>query len=286
VSGLLRVVEPGPRATVQDLGRPGLAHLGVSRSGAADRGAHALAARLLGNAPSTAAVETTLGGLVVELSRSTWCVVTGPPVAVRVDGAEVGSHAPFLAPAGSRVSLGTPATGMRNHLAVRGGLATPVVLGSRSTDVFGGIGPRPLRPGDELEVGDPADAHQPGVDAVAAREVPDLVDLDVDPGPRRDWVDDDAWATLLRHEWRATPDSDRVGVRFDGPELTRIRTDELQSEGLVPGAVQLPASGRPIAFLADVPTTGGYPVVAVLRESALDRLAQVRPGTRVRFRRA
>jgi biotin-dependent carboxylase-like uncharacterized protein len=286
VSGQLRVVEPGPRATVQDLGRPGLAHLGVSRSGAADRGAHALAARLLGNDPSTAAIETTLGGLVVEVTRSTWCVVTGPPVPVRLDDAEVGSHARFLAPAGSRVSLGVPASGMRNHLAVRGGLATPVVLGSRSTDAFGGIGPPPLRPGDELPVGDPAHTDHPGVDAVAARDVPDLVDLDVDPGPRRAWVDDAAWATLLRHEWTATQDSDRVGVRFDGPELTRIRTDELPSEGLVPGAVQLPASGRPIAFLADVPTTGGYPVVGVLREAALDRLAQVRPGTRVRFRRA
>ena len=203
-----------------------------------------------------------------------------------VDGTEVGSHAPFLAPAGSRVSLGRPATGMRNHLAVRGGLATPVVLGSRSTDVLGGIGPPPLRAGDELHVGDPRDHNHPAVDVVAASPVPDLVELDVDPGPRRDWVDDTTWATLLRHEWVATPDSDRVGVRFDGPELTRIRTDELPSEGLVPGAVQLPASGRPITFLADVPTTGGYPVVAVLREGSLDRLAQVRPGTRVRLRNA
>jgi biotin-dependent carboxylase-like uncharacterized protein len=221
---------------------------------------------------------------VAEVTRSTWCVVTGPPVEVRVDGTEVGSHAPFLAHAGSRVSLGVPATGMRNYLAVRGGLASPLVLGSRSTDVLGGIGPSPLGPGDELPVGDPVDHHHPGVDVVAARPVPDLVVLDVDPGPRRDWVDDEAWATLLRHEWTATPDSDRVGVRFDGPELTRIRTDELPSEGLVPGAVQLPASGRPIVFLADVPTTGGYPVVAVLRAAALDRLAQVRPGTRVRLR--
>lgn len=280
----LRVVAPGPRASVQDLGRPGHAHLGVSRSGAADRGAHALAARLLGNDPATAAVECTLGGLVVEVTSATWCVVTGPPVEVRVEDRAVGSHAPFLAPAGSRVSIGAPATGMRSYLAVRGGLDIPRVLGSRSSDAFGGIGPGPLEPGDVLPIGSETAGDLPGVDIAPAGAVLDLVDLEIDPGPRRDWIDDDAWARLRSTAWVAGADSDRVGVRLDGEPLDRIRTGELPSEGLVPGAIQLPPSGRPVAFLADVPTTGGYPVVAVLRPESLDRLAQVRPGTRVRLR--
>ena len=280
----LIVLEPGGRTTVQDLGRPGHAHLGVGRSGAADQRAFALANRILGNNAGAAALETTLGGLVVRLGRGAWLAVTGPLVEVLLDGAPVGVRTAFYAPAGSEVRVGVPERGMRNYLAVRGGLAVHALLGSAACDTLGGIGNEPLRPGDELALGPvPAD-EVAGYDVFPAPEPPEVVELVVDPGPRADWFTAEAWPLLLHTTYVVTPDSDRIGVRLDGPPLPRARHDELPSEGLMQGAVQIPSVGTPVCFLADIPTTGGYPVLAVVRRGSLPDLAQARPGQPVRFR--
>ncbi|MCV2490692.1 biotin-dependent carboxyltransferase family protein [Geodermatophilus sp. YIM 151500] len=282
---MLTVLAPGPLATVQDRGRPGWASIGVPRSGAADRAAHDLANRLVGNAPDAATVEVTAGGLRVRAERAHLVAVTGAPAPLAVDGRTVPVNAPFTLPAGGELALGVPRSGLRSYLAVRGGVDVPPVLGSRSTDTLSGLGPEPLRAGQALAVGGLA-AEEPVVDVAPVAGPVDAPLLRVLPGPRRDWLEDDAWRALISQEWAVTADSDRVGLRLGGPVLRRARDGELPSEGLVPGALQVPPDGAPVLFLVDHPVTGGYPVLAVVATADLPAAAQLRPGDRLRFRSA
>ena len=276
----LEVLATGPLALVQDLGRPGYAHLGVPPSGALDVGALRLANRLAGNPEDAAGIETLLGGLSVRATASCTVAVTGPVVAVTVDGRDAGSHAAVALRAGQTLTIGTPARGLRCYLAVSGGIDGPAELGSRSRDVLSGIGPEPLATGAKVPLG-PVTGVPAGADVVVAPPSPDRLVVPVGLGPRDDWLADAAGG--LGVWWTVTAESNRVGLRLDGPPLRRARTGELPSEGVLTGAVQVPPNGLPVVFLADHPTTGGYPVVAVVRRGSLDALAQARPGTQVRL---
>ena len=279
----LVVLAPGAFATVQDLGRPGRAAIGVARSGALDREALRIANRLVGNAESAAGVEIVLGGFRARAERPTWVAVTGSHADLRVDGRAGYAYEPLLLSAGAELSIGIARAGARLVLAVRGGLTVPLSLGSASTDVLASLGPRPLRAGDRLTTG--TAAHPiPVVDSFPWSVPGSVVDVDLAPGPRADWFASDARRTLRDATWTVSSDADRVGIRLDGPALTRTRHDELASEGMRPGALQVPPHARPVVLLADGPVTGGYPVIAVVTDATLDRLAQVRPGDRVRFR--
>jgi biotin-dependent carboxylase-like uncharacterized protein len=284
---MIEIEDPGPRATVQDLGRPGYAALGVGRSGAADRGALRLANRLVGNPEHLAGLELTLGGLRARFHTTALVAVTGAPCPVSVDAAHVdaGMNAPFTVHAGESLRLGVPERGLRTYLAVRGGIDVPEVLGSRSTDTLSGIGPAlPVR-GSMLAVG-AASADFPNTDLAARREPAGDEPFGLLPGPRADWFGADAISVLTSSPYTVTAEADRVGARLDGPRLERARPGELRSEGMVRGALQVPPDGRPILFLADHPVTGGYPVIAVLRAADLDRAAQLRPGQDLSFRLA
>ena len=280
----LEVLETGPLALLEDLGRPGLAAYGVARSGAADRGSFLLGARLLGQGPAYAAVEVTYGGLAVRARGSVTVVVTGAPAPAMVDDRPAPHAAPFLLRAGQVLRLGPPPTGLRTYLSVRGGFAVRPVLGSRATDTLSGIGPPPLQPGDVLPVEPPV--GEPTVD-VAPVAVPTdgVVELRTVPGPRDDWLAEPL--DLEQQTWTVSARSNRVGLRLEGSPLTwhPDRTGvELPSEGVVRGAVQVPPGGQPVLFLADHPVTGGYPVVAVVIEADVDRAAQAVPGQGVQFR--
>jgi biotin-dependent carboxylase-like uncharacterized protein len=279
----LSVRHPGPLTTVQDLGRRGLAGIGVTRSGAADRGSLRLANRLVGNAEGLAALEVTLGGLEIEVLTPVLVAVTGAVCPLRVTGAPpLGHAAPGTLPAGALVRLGVPSTGLRTYLAVRGGIDVAPVLGSRSHDVLASLGPAPLRGGDLLAVG--ADPGTQLTAEVAPTHPPTSV-LRVWPGPRADWVDGGLRA-LTEAAWTVRPDSNRIGVRLHGVPLCRARAGELASEPLIEGAIQVPHDGHPIVMLADHPTTGGYPVLAVVDPTDLAAVAQARPGDTLRFRPA
>jgi len=280
---VLTVLATGPLATIQDGGRPGWASIGVTRSGAADRASAELANRLVGNDPSAAVVEVTAGGLRVRAERTVLVAVTGAPSALDVDGRAAPLDAPLTLAPGAVLSLGLPPVGLRCYLAVRGGVDAQPVLGSRSTDSLSGLGPAPLQDRDRLLIGTLA-AREPVVDVAPVRRPSSQPVLRVLPGPRRDWFDPGAWTALTTGEWTVTPDSDRVGLRLSGPALARRRDDELPSEGLVPGALQVPPDGSPVLFLTDHPVTGGYPVLAVVATPDLPAAAQLRPGDRVRFR--
>jgi len=280
----LFVVRPGPLTTVQDTGRPGLAHLGIGRSGAADRHSYRLANRLVGNREDDAALEATLGGLTVRAGHDLLIAITGAQCPITIGGIMYAANAPIALRAGQEAALGIPERGLRSYLAIRGGIRVPEILGSRSTDILSGIGPDPLLAGDVLPVG-PAYGASPDLDVAAVAEPAegDLT-LSIRVGPRDDWFTDAAIRDLLQARYEVTSESNRVGMRLSGPILERSRTDELPSEGMVAGALQVSPDGQPTLFLADHPVTGGYPVIAVVGRADLDRAAQARPGQNLRFR--
>ncbi|MEV6735013.1 biotin-dependent carboxyltransferase family protein [Streptomyces sp. NPDC051364] len=281
----LEVFRAGALTTVQDLGRPGYAHLGVPRSGALDTGAYALANRLLGNPPEAAALETTLDGVGLRALAPVTVAVTGAPCAVRVSGRAVAWGAPVWLRAGAELEVGRAESGVRSYVAVRGGFAVPPVLGSRSTDLLSGLGPPVLSAGTLLPVGPPGPDPLCGADALGAPGAPTELVLPLRLGPRADWFEPASIAALWRAEFRVSPESNRIGLRTEaGARLIRSRGGELPSEGMVLGAVQVPPDGLPVVFLADHPVTGGYPVVGVVPPGPpLNAAAQARPGVPVRF---
>lgn len=292
---VLEVLATGALSLVQDAGRPGWAHLGVTASGAADEGAYRAANRLVGNEPGAAAIESVLGGLVLRARGTVLVAVTGAPCSVVIE--RRAPRVPIVHPAGCSLVLhdgevlriGIPAEGLRTVLAVRGGIDVEPVLGSRSSDVLSGIGPPALAVGDTLCVGGDA-GEWPAADLLPA-----MIGwrpsrrLDVLRGPRDDLVGAPGWARLLEAEWVVSTASNRVGLRLhaaDGRGIEIAETERaavLPSEGMVVGAVQLPPGGEPVVFLRDHPVTGGYPVIAVLTSAAVDVAAQLRPGDVVGF---
>jgi KipI family sensor histidine kinase inhibitor len=285
----VEVMQPGPLTTVQDLGRAGLAHLGVPASGAADASSLRLANSLVGNEAGAACLEVTLGRLTLRFDSAAAIAVTGAPVPVIVGNEEFGTGTAVAVPAGSVLRLGAPATGLRSYVAIDGGIGIPPVLGSRSADCLSGLGPRPLRPGDWLPVERPRSplmkslrprprAIGPVVPAAGTPE------LRVIAGPRDDWFGAAALDVLAAASFVVTPASNRTGLRLSGPGLHRSRPGELPSEGMAAGSIQVTHEGQLILLLADRPTTGGYPVIAVVVAADLGLAAQLRPGQQVLFR--
>lgn len=280
---MLEILRTGPLALVQDLGRPGLAHLGVSPSGAADRRSHTLANRLVANPDDRATVEVTFGGFAARLRGGDVDIaVTGADADPTVDGIEFGTNSIQHVRDGQVIALGTPRAGLRSYLAVRGGMCVEPVLGSRSYDVMSAIGPAPLRTGDRLPIGDHTDDYPELDQAPVAAITGGIIELSVVPGPRDDWfVDPDA---LVHRVWVASDRSDRVGMRLVGRPLQHCYPDrQLPSEGTIRGAIQVPPNGLPVILGPDHPVTGGYPVVGVVIDEDVDRVAQVRPGQAVRL---
>jgi len=293
----LEVLAPGLQALVQDLGRPGLAHLGVSASGAADPRSLRAANRAVGNPVGAAAIEAVGGGLRLRARADVVVALAGADAdaVVHTSGdPDDARRAPlaraFGLRAGDELALGAPARGRRTYLAVRGGVDAPPVLGSRATDTLARLGPAALGPGgvpcgrgparavaaDDVGAPDPAALPAPG----------EVTTLPVMLGPHDDWFTADAVARLTSQEWRVTERSDRVGLRLDGVPLPRApetQGRELPSEGCVTGALQVPPDGLPVLFGVDHPLTGGYPVVAAVASTHLWLLGQLPPGALLRF---
>lgn len=300
------VMAPGPLTLIEDLGRRGSAHLGLSPSGALDRKSLMLANALLGNAPGAAGLEVLLGGLRLRFVTGASVAVTGAEGRVTVNGTDIDPYQAVRVPPGAVMAFAPPAFGIRYYLAVSGGIAAPELLGSCSADLLSGEGPPPLKAGDTLALArgngarcSPGAVNGPGAAATPTAQIPapevfrrvfrrapdpdSPITLRVDRGPRADWFDDGSLRRLTGQFWTMSPDSNRIGARLLGRPLRQNRTEELPSEGAVLGALQVPPSGLPTVFLADHPVTGGYPVIAVVRRADLDLLGQARPGQRIRF---
>ena len=267
---MIEVLAAGPLTTVQDSGRPGWAHLGVPPSGSADPQALALGNRLVGNDAGAAALEATLSGPRLRFRVTALVAVTGAETEA--------SNRPLEVGAGEVLEVGRFLNGVRAYVSVRGGIDVEPVLGSRSTDLLSGLGPPQLREGDVLPIGrEPPTAPQ--LDLAPPPPFPAEPTLRLLLGPRDDWFAPNA----LAGTWRVSPSSNRVGVRLEGPPIERIRHEELLSEGVVTGALQVPPSGQPILLLNDHPTTGGYPVLGVVHAEDLPLVGQLRPGQRLSF---
>jgi len=267
----IEVLAAGPLTTVQDRGRPGWAHIGVPPSGAVDSRALERGNRLVGNEPGAAALEATLIGPRLRFRA---------PALVALTGAV--SRGPFEVGAGEVLEIGPCRDGVRAYVSVRGGIDVEPVLGSRSTDLMSGLGPPPLQDGDLIAIG-PQPRDQPQAETEPPPPPVEPPVLRLLPGPRDDWFDSSALEALAQGLWQVGLSSNRVGVRLEGPPLHRARHDELLSEGLVTGAVQVPPSGAPILLLNDHPTTGGYPVIGVVHADDLPLVGQLRPRQRLRF---
>ncbi len=280
----IEVLRPGPLCTVQDRGRPGHASIGVGRSGAADLDSHDAANRLVGNTVDAATLEATMGGVRVRMRGSVVVAVTGASGHITVNGIAGAMYNTLYLADGDELTVTTPVSGLRSYIAARGGFDVAQFLGSRSTDTMSGLGPPPLAEGDVLAIGD-AQSEWPATELAPPPDRTGHVEVSVKLGPRQDWFTSEAHRILTSQVWTATSESNRVGVNLDGPTpLRRARNDELPSEGMVPGALQVPPSGKPVLFLTDHPVTGGYPVIAVVRDNDLPTTGQLRPGDSIRFR--
>jgi biotin-dependent carboxylase-like uncharacterized protein len=293
----LRVVKPGPFSTFQDLGRRGRGHQGVARSGAFDQHSHRLANRLVGNDLEAATIEILLGPCEFEATAEVIVSITGTEVPAMVGRyasttdlqdrdrwmriRDVSCNVAFALHAGEYLRIGSPSIGLCTYLSARGGFTVASVLGSRSYDSLGQIGPAPLRADDLLVIG-PSPTADAWFEVVPLRPPVDAIRIPLLLGPRHDWLSESALDSLELLTWTIDPASNRTGIRLAGPPLER-RQGELPSEAMIPGAVQLPPSGLPIVLGPDGGTTGGYPVTGVVPQSGLDSLAQRRPGQEVRF---
>lgn len=269
-------------ATVQDEGRYGLAHLGVSPSGAADQEAMHLANALLDNEGSCAVIELTLGGAEIRCWSDTQVAVTGADASLRCAGEQRPMNTATRMSAGDTIEIGVPSAGLHTYIAVSGGVDVPPVLGSRSTDTMSWLGPARIVTGTTLPIGAVRVGNRPRVPvSVPSQRLGRPLRLIL--GPRQNWFDPEAIAAIGSREYVVTPASNRAGIRLQGPTLQRCRQEELPSEGVVAGAVQVPPSGQPIVLFRDRSTTGGYPVIGVVVEEDLSIVAQRRPGSTVRF---
>jgi biotin-dependent carboxylase-like uncharacterized protein len=287
---VIAVLQPGLFTTIQDEGRPGFRAFGMPVGGALDSRAYALANLLAGNGPGAAAVEMTLRGATFRFERDAYVALAGADMRPELDGASVETWSAFPVRPGSVLSFSGVADGCRTYLAVRGGIDVPLVLGSRSTYAragVGGLAGRPLVRGDVLPVG----AAPPGTAAprrLAARFVPRRrreLSLRVLLGPQDDRFSREGLATFLGSVYTVTDRNDRMGYQLEGPAIRHADGPDIVSDGLLPGAVQVPGSGMPIVMMADCPTVGGYAKIAAVIGADLPELAQARRGDRVRFAR-
>lgn len=280
----VEVVRAGVCDLVMDQGRAGCGALGVPVGGAADPAALVAANRLAGNGDDAAGLEITLSGPCLRFPEGGVAALTGARFsAVRSSGARVRWNETLVLAPGETLELGAAEDGCRCWLALAGGLAVEPVLGSRSTFLpggFGGLCGRPLRAGDVLVTGGNSGrarllrGEPPGGGGPAP--------LRVVAGPQAALFDDSGLAAFFGSAFRVTPASDRRGLRLSGPALPPARS-ELPSQGVLPGAVQVPPDGQPIILGWDGPVTGGYPVIAGVIAVDWPRLAQLRPGDAVRF---
>jgi KipI family sensor histidine kinase inhibitor len=291
---VITVVKPGLLTTVQDEGRPGYRAFGMPVAGAIDRRAYRVVNLLAGNAPGAAALEMTLLGGTFRFEQDTVAAVCGAEMRAALDGEPVRTPSSFAVRAGATLVFASAAAGVRCYLGVRGGIDVPAALGSRSTYTragVGGLGGRPLEPGDVLPLGEAAppghSTPMPRLPYLAQDFLPagGEVRLRVLLGPQDDYFTPEGLATFFGSAYKVTNRNDRMGYQLEGPAVAHSRGPDIVSDALCPGAVQVPGSGMPIVMMADCQTTGGYAKLGYVIGPDLGKLAQARFGDRVRFER-
>lgn len=285
---IFHVDDPGLQILYQDLGRQGNGNLGVTTSGSADRASARTANAAVGNKRNATLLEN-LGGCTLTALAETVICVTGAEADVTVGGRPVPLATPIIVPSGAEVVVAPARLGIRTYIAVRGGLIADTELDSAATDMLSGLGPAPITAGETIAMSlvqpqsanalltNPLRVHKEGGTTTGT--------VRVVLGPRDDWFTDEAVEQFLSTTYTVTAESNRVGLRLDSPTpLSRARTEELPSEGMVAGSVQIPPSGQPVVFLRDHAVTGGYPVIATVINEDVDIATQLPPGGTLRFK--
>lgn len=278
------VLDPGLLTTVQDLGRTGFERHGVPPAGAADPLALRIGNLLLGNDEGAAALEVTLLGPRLRFEGDGWIAVTGADLGTRLNDADAPLWESIPVDDGDVLSFGEPKRGVRTYVVAAGGFDVPVVLGSRSTHLrakLGGLDGRALRAGDHLATMGGRARHR----RLPAGLVPtyDSAPLRVVLGPQEDRFTVEGIRTFVSCPYEVRSDSDRMGVRLQGPRIDHVGEADIISEPVCTGAIQVPANGQPIVLLVDRQTTGGYAKIGTVISADLPRLGQARPGDRVTF---
>jgi len=287
-SGLsLTVEDPGLLTTVQDLGRWGAQHYGVSVSGAMDRVSLRIANRLVGNRDQFAALEVTMAGPTIVFNTENQVAVSGAEFVIRLDDYLVSSDTLLTIHSGQRLSFGTRLSGARAYIAVAGGLDVEPVMGSCATHLpskRGGLDGRPLRRGDDLRVGSfRGESIRPGSKLRWGRRFTGGTKVRVILGPQAEWFSPDSIDTLCSQRYRVGLTSDRMGYRMEGASIYRQFATEMLSQAVSIGSIQVPPSGELIVAMADCQTTGGYPKIATVISADLHRLGQLGPGDWLEF---
>lgn len=284
--GVLYIVKPGLLTTVQDLGRPGHQESGVPVAGPMDRFSHRLANQLVGNDPMAATLEITLIGPEIEVEADTTLAVSGAEFDVWCDGQSLAVGESFQVRRHQRVKFGRCRLGARAYLAVAGGILTDPVLGSRATHLvsrMGGLEGRALQAGDRLPIDSQAGSLPKrrcvGLTLPTGRRAR----VRIMPGPQTDWFSTAMQRQLVDATFRLSPRSNRMGYRLEGPPLQRVRLDELISEPVGIGAIQVPSAGDPILLMADRQTAGGYPKIGHVISADLPVAGQLAPGDSIQF---
>ncbi|MDW6004393.1 5-oxoprolinase subunit C family protein [Vibrio mangrovi] len=284
---MIEVIQAGPVVTVQDLGREGYRHHGVSRAGALDGLALTIANRLVGNPDNTAGLEMMFGATTLLFEKDVCFALTGSDCFAVLDGTPVYPGWRCHAQAGQILRLSAPKQGLCAYLAVRGGISVPPVMGSAATDLqagFGGVDGRPLRKGDRLlleENRQPAQvdlSEKVGVLLPTAEAV-----IRVCAGPEAGMYSVHARKQFFSSAWKISVSSNRMGFRLEGSPIAETLDGNLLSHAVFPGVIQIPPDGQPIILAAEGQTSGGYPRMAVVIDSDLWRLGQLRPGEMIYF---
>lgn len=280
----IHILHPGMLTTVQDLGRHGSTHLGISPAGAADALSFRIANLLVGNDENAAALEMTMVGATVSFDSPAIVAVVGAACDLALNGSPATHSAALHIRAGSILKCGPMTTGARDYLAVQGGIDVPLVMDSASTFLparFGGFEGRALKKGDILKVG--ARIASKPREMRSALERPGNEGIRVTRGPQHDWFDDHALSTLLSIPFTVSDHSGRTGLRLNGDKIVPRHTGQLLTDGIPLGAIQIPADGQPIILFVDQQTTGGYPKIANVIAADLRRVGQLRPRDAVTF---
>ena len=289
----VKVIIPGALTTVQDAGRYGYQSSGIQTSGVMDHKAYEEANALVGNTGGEAVLEATLFGGMMEVTADTVAAVTGADMEPKVNNVPCGMNRPVLLRAGDILSLDMAKSGCRSYIAFAGGVDVPVVLGSRSTNMkcrMGGYKGRPLQTGDAFETGLWGEEAAERYEEVRDRSFPaeaytSPIEVRVIEGPQAEYFTEKGKETFYSARYTISDQSDRMGYRLEGEAIESVDGTDIISDGIAFGAVQVPASGRPIVLLADRQTTGGYAKIATVCSFDIPRLVQGKPGDTVCFRR-
>jgi antagonist of KipI len=285
----IKVIKAGLLSTVQDAGREGYQQYGVPVSGVMDRYAYRVGNILVGNQKGEAVIEVTMMGFAAEFIEETVIAVTGGDLTPTLNGSPLAMWRAIRVRPGDKLAFQRVKSGCRSYLAVAGGIDVPKVMKSRSTYLrggFGGFNGRALLKGDELEIGRPSPALRDLADRTLkkeAMEYPASLTVRVVPGPQKEAFTKAGIEAFYRETYQVTMESDRMGFRLEGAEISHQDQSEIISDGIAMGAVQIPGHGRPIIMMADRQTAGGYPKIGNVITCDLPKLAQAKPGDSVTF---